>query len=73
MALQDILKSFLVFCRAEHHTLGCIGTYVIFAWSLVGVQPVLYIRHYTVIIDVQYAAAISIHYMQIRQQISFVL
>eukprot|EP00965_Chrysotila_dentata_P203828 6181973-Pleurochrysis_carterae.AAC.1 len=40
MAVEGILRSFQVLWWAEHHTFGHIGAHVIFAWSLVGVQPV---------------------------------
>eukprot|EP00965_Chrysotila_dentata_P133587 4418246-Pleurochrysis_carterae.AAC.2 len=34
-----MLRSFQIYWRAEHHTFGCAGSRVIFAWSLVvGVQ-----------------------------------
>eukprot|EP00965_Chrysotila_dentata_P225263 6194649-Pleurochrysis_carterae.AAC.7 len=32
----------VVLWQAKHHTFECTGTYVIFVWPLVGVQPVAY-------------------------------
>jgi len=40
MALQGELMSFLVFSQADHRMFGCLDTCVIFAWSLIVVQPI---------------------------------
>eukprot|EP00965_Chrysotila_dentata_P199074 6179166-Pleurochrysis_carterae.AAC.3 len=40
MASQLILSSSQVLWQAEHCIIGCSGTSVLFAWLLVGVQPV---------------------------------
>eukprot|EP00965_Chrysotila_dentata_P247990 6208077-Pleurochrysis_carterae.AAC.3 len=45
MALSGKLRSLQVFGRAEHHVFACIETCVLFAWSLVCVQPVCAKKH----------------------------